>query len=74
MDTTDLRPRLVKIPKAAEMLGISRSQVYLLVASGALTRVHQGAAALITVESIDAHVTRLVAESLSACEPDVRAA
>ena len=59
-------PRLVPIPSAALMLGVSRSQVYLLIEAGALTRVHIGSRALVTTESIDAYVVRLVAEVAAA--------
>jgi hypothetical protein len=54
-------PRLVAMPEVPWYLGeISRSKVYGLVASGELKRVHIGARAFITGESIAAFVAKVL--------------
>ncbi|EYR64852.1 excisionase [Actinotalea ferrariae CF5-4] len=54
--------RLYTIPETAQVLGIGRTTVYDLLASGQLKRVKVGTRALIHADCIDEFVARLMAE------------
>ena len=54
---------LLTIQEAAESLGVGRTKLYQLIASGELDTVSIGRARRITVESVEAFVLRLQEES-----------
>ena len=58
-------PITVRVPKAAEMLGIGRSKLYQFIQSGEIETIKAGRAALIPVESLHAFVARRREASLS---------
>lgn len=58
---------VLSIPEAANALALSRSTIYELIDSGDLVRIKHGNRAMITLESAQAFVARLVAEQ----HPDV---
>lgn len=51
-------PRLVTVPRAAELLGVSRRTAWRLVATGKLEAVRLGRATRVKVTSIDALIDR----------------
>lgn len=48
-----LQPRLVAIPKAAQLLGIGRTKTYELIGDGLLDTMNIGGRRLVTLRSID---------------------
>ncbi len=54
----DLRPRLVSIAQAADMLGVGRTKLYELLDSGELRAVQIGVRRLVTIASIDGLIER----------------
>ncbi len=53
-----IRPRLVTVPRAAELLAVSPRLVWRLIASGDLDVVRLGRATRVKVESIDQLIAR----------------
>ncbi|WBO21709.1 helix-turn-helix domain-containing protein [Sphingomonas abietis] len=53
-----IQPLCVRIPVAAQMLGIGRSKVYHLINGGELETIKLGDAVLITTRSLEAFVSR----------------
>lgn len=51
-----LEPVAVRIPRAAAMLGIGRSTLYLCIAAGEIETIKVGRATLVPVESLKAFV------------------
>ncbi len=58
-----LAPRLLRVERAAKLLGISRSTAYELVASGELRSIKVGARRLVPVDELDGFVARRLPES-----------
>lgn len=57
-----LQPRLVSVPRAAELLGIGRTKTYDLITENLLETINIGGRRLVTLRSID----RLVESALAA--------
>jgi len=58
--TAALEPLLVTIPQAAKILGIGRTSLYALMASGELPVIRYGRIVRISRRAIDAHIERQV--------------
>ena len=63
MDYAEPRPRLVPQDNAMRQLGIRRTKLYALVDDGELKRVKCGSKSLITQESIDRYIDKLIAQA-----------
>jgi len=59
--TTDVldRPLLLRVPAAAELLGVSRSTMYELIAAGAIQTVHIGRACRVPRAEVEQYVEQL---------------
>ena len=57
-DIARATPITVRVPKAAEMLGIGRSKLYQFIQSGEIETIKAGRATLVVVESLQEFVMR----------------
>jgi hypothetical protein len=56
--------RILSLDEAQERLGgVSRGKLYRMIGAGEVTRINLGTRAFITVESINRHLDRLIAEA-----------
>jgi excisionase family DNA binding protein len=53
-----MAPITVRIPQAAQMLGVGRTTIYTLINSGEIEIIKIGSATVIVVDSLRAYVTR----------------
>ena len=60
-----MEPKLLRIPDAAEALGIGRSKLYELLADGTLPMVKIGRRALVPTRAIEEYAARLEAEQVA---------
>lgn len=61
LESEYLQPRLVAIPKAAQLLGIGRTKTYDLISDGLLDTISIGGRRLVTLRSID----RLIEQAIT---------